>query len=674
MRHRPATVRLLVLALTGALVFTTSAPATAADPIGPSWVPAPSSVPASAIGDWELQQLKRQDLVRGTLSHMNLQQAAARGAWVPGLSDAARDLGKSPQFVTEAEAGAAYQQYRGRPGVASPVTAVANSKGVVSITSMQPTSKFTKFGNVMGGAGRALGAGAVLYGGFELGYAVGGGVASMVGLPTGSGSLFCDLSVVIANSDCAVAKDEAYVQNTDIAPSPPGWDRYPLSPVQVGANGGVQVEVVGMNEVTTVNGVRGLQVDWLLSSGGYPTVQPKSLGQVLCQNTNGVQQSSNQYLEIWGKTPGQNSVVLSCRTPGFEPWSFQMQFEGYAGAGNPTVPWAALWRGLVNPDRPAGVEADPERWFVTDWTCTDGSTGSASSPRFHESDAAFAVPADATCTKGEVSKVTISQHTEGADPATVYQWELPPEDAAFLGAYPQCANAQCVLELITTVTGTEVSCFMSPELCTDWVKSPTKDTDYHCRYAGQPVAIEECNLYGPTFNRALVDKGQIYGDPDTAEPIVPVPVPGGGTTPGTGTGTGPDSDPSCPPAFSWGGLFNPWWYYKGTQCALVEAFVPDPVMVQASTASLQNGLSTRAPFSVILAIPPVVSEIGQGFGGGCAGMPDFSGIPGLQLRLPCAPPASPAWTAAYSLMVVLLWSGVAIGAWHMVSRSIGGKE
>ena len=55
-------------------------------------------------------------------------------------------------------------------------------------------------------------------------------------------------------------------------------------------------------------------------------------------------------------------------------------------------------------------------------------------------------------------------------------------------------------------------------------------------------------------------------------------------------------------------------------------------------------------------------------------MPNFSAIDGLELKLPCEPPQSAAWTTARTLMVIILWTTVAISAWHMVSRSVGGKE
>ena len=270
--------------------------------------------------------------------------------------------------------------------------------------------------------------------------------------------------------------------------------------------------------------------------------------------------------------PCSNTAVTEHRV--FQPQAGTTfdHLEFWTGSG--TAADRAIWYPEGHALRPPENDPDPVRQWQTDWECTSGPGGSAKSESYRETYKLWPSPPQASCTSGEVSALTITQLTENGQPQLVYEWKIPAGDAAFLDKFPQCGTGGCLLDLTTSVTGTDVSCFQSPELCTDWLHSTDRDTDYQCWYAGEKTVIQDCFLYGPTFNRALVEEGKIYGNPENGEPLQP----SDGVNPGPGTGTGegndPPEDPNCPPPFSITSVLKPWWYYKGLECGLRWAFVP----------------------------------------------------------------------------------------------------
>lgn len=271
------------------------------------------------------------------------------------------------------------------------------------------------------------------------------------------------------------------------------------------------------------------------------------------------------------------------------------------------------WYPVGHSLRPADVILDPARWWVTTWKCDAGAPHTTTSAPWHETDPEWPAPAMPTCDAGSVSEVTVTQTGEGVETQTLYSWAADPTQSAWAAAYPQCANGSCTLELsrLDAVAGTRLACFDNPSLCVDWFASPTKAADYVCTYAGADVALAECNMYSRVFDQAKRQPGGTIADPLTGE----IPA-------GVAVGAVPAEDTSCPPAFSWSGLFNPWYYYKGVSCALSWAFVPSP----ASGTAWQEFIattSTHPPVNVMIGgttfFTGVVSELGQP--GDCSGAP-----------------------------------------------------
>lgn len=85
----------------------------------------------------------------------------------------------------------------------------------------------------------------------------------------------------------------------------------------------------------------------------------------------------------------------------------------------------------------------------------------------------------------------------------------------WMNAFPDCATGACELELFKNGE----SCWILDEQCDGWVADPWRDFDYTCKYGVMTVDIEECFIYGTTFNGAARDSGHGYADPATGLPV-----------------------------------------------------------------------------------------------------------------------------------------------------------
>lgn len=521
---------------------------------------------------------------------------------------------------------------------------------------------------------------------FILGTTAGSALSHAVGWGS-TGDFMCDVKIAFFDG-CAQLKAPQYVDNSDIVQVVPGW-----TPTNVYQFSGVPSDPYSH---TFNSGTFSLTVDAV-----QPAYVPGPQKVTMTARVNGqcTQAGTNAYISnflprmyVYERNTGTGVVlrtntsidwlnwVNKCnaneitRTTTYSPRS-GFEFDHLevppltdVGHAWPTAPYATptqhpAWYPEGHPSRPPEVDGNPVRAWKIEFKCSDGAMKSASSSPFRESDVEWPAMPGADCDAGSIlQSAKMWQTTEGGEPKLVWEFELPPEVA------PNAAcleSGTCVLELERVLPGGRtVSCFSDPDGCTDWFKDPEKEKVYQCKYNGSLIALNECNVYAPTFNPDRPPDVD-YGDPITGEIPAPAPTPPTVGDPGRST--------ECFPS-GWG-VFNPAeWVYKPITCALHWAFVPKPGTVGQALAGLQDGLKSHAPFSVIVAIPGVVGAIGEGFNAGCSGMPDFSAIDGLHLQLPCEPPDSAAWRAAYTLQTIILWTTVAISAWHMVSRSIGGKE
>jgi len=462
---------------------------------------------------------------------------------------------------------------------------------------------------------------------FMVGTQVGTGIASAVGLPT-SGDFFCDVMTLAANSNCAMVPNPVYTVNSDALPISQGWRALPRTVTAEG--GGVSADVVAPPASTygsktgllsLTNAYSGLDAMGVLGgypafSGGYYTtlstycigtsggsapasasVNPKAGGGVSGSLSNG---RAGQVFEnlnaAYSCSYGLYGVL-------FHVNASTLTRKDSASAAAVTVAdvsaFDVWWDPPGSPNR-QDVEADPARNWLTKTKCEAGVDVSKS-VTFHETDPEWPPIPQAQCADGAVQSVQVYQQTVGMSDTLVYDWTAPAETEVIPTEYPNCATGACqlILSRVTSPT-TTVSCFSSPDLCTEWwtetEKATTNTSTYRCTYGTYVVDLIECAVYAKTFKT-----GQ-YSNPRTGPAEDPEP-------------TNPAQEDGCPPPFSWGALFNPWYYYKGALCALQDAFVPKTSL---GTRISTTGTSIRRafPFSLFAGMAGVAV-------GGASSCPDW---------------------------------------------------
>lgn len=245
---------------------------------------------------------------------------------------------------------------------------------------------------------------------------------------------------------------------------------------------------------------------------------------------------------------------------------YQLRVSGSAGTG--AVP--------VNQ-----VTANPERTFKCVILGSNGTTYTASTAPFHETDAVIPevkcpdLPAGVSATRITISMVT------GTTVTPLYDQPTTPEYQTQKTAYPECQTGTCMLDLKKN----GVSCFTSRDLCLDWYTDPDKGSKYSCWYGTHSVALGECGVYAPSFK----NPGKL-GNPDTGEEAG---QPGTNPEKDGQTFSGPVQDPmsdrQCFPT-GWGVLNPVEWVFRPVVCAFQWAFVPRPSVVQELNTSLVTAI------------------------------------------------------------------------------------
>lgn len=556
--------------------------------------------------------------------------------------------------------------------------------GTASVTTTAAGTA-SKFGTVVRGAGTVLTAAFALdltYTAFTGGYGDGFGYAGLIGFQ--SEGLVCDLTNLVAGSGCAVTGAEGYIANSDVTATPPGWapdDTLTTSGVQGSWASGTTLRLAvasvpdfGVGGTVTVTATR--SGTCVANANAGPNVSWQAVYRTASGRT---AIGGSSQLNTWPNyclTPPTATrtytvpATIALNTPSetafFDGFRFWNQYDPIAWQA--TAAGQAFYYTVGSPVRPAGQEANPVRWFRTDWLCEAGGVStshSADSAEFRELDAEWAEPVTPTCDPGALTQVTVSEMGTGLDTSVLYEWTLPVELSAWAEAYPECTGGGCMLELhyLDPASGTRLACFDNPELCLGWFEAPLKLDTFVCTYGSHDVALAECNMYAPTFDPAKwpASGKAPYADPETGEagpaPVAdPLPAPTNG----------------CPPPFTWTSLVTPWWYYKGTLCALEAAFVPPAGLVQSEVGATSEILSARPPWSLVGPIGAVFTGLGDGWSTGCSVLADFDPY-GHGLRIPCDPPQSAWMTVLRALGTFVVVVGTGFGVWHMVVAAIGGR-
>lgn len=616
---RVGLARAAVVAVLAAFSVTGVAVSANADTITP-----PDS--SASIAQWERQLAAR--------------SAAAR---IPSSSLGSASVGASSSFRIAGATRAITQTVATNEVVAT--AEVATAVGTAS-----------KFGTVVKGAGVV----GVAWTGFDLSYSATGWVGQHF-FGVQSDGFICDVSSIVTETRaCSLTLNQE--PNGDVLDDPMGWVGGPTVATRRGAwtslpGDGAGQNVTGAVVATASFGqVGSVTLSIVGSQSVVPSGKYDALSWVIFQvNDNGAETARTSSVVHWypGSVNTFQTTVSGSKTA---------KVQLLDAATNAVL---ATWYPVGHSSRPATPDQNPDRWWRTQSLCESGYSGTRDSPHFKETDASFPSPPDPQCDGSAVSGVTVSYEGTGMASQLLYEWHMPPELKQWAAQYPECTNATCLLELsrVDSQTGARLACFDNPSLCADWVSDPDRVTNYQCTYGTHDVPLEECYVYGPTFKAPGGDGAVQYGDPATGEGL-----------PGSSPGTGESGGDGCPPAFSWAGLFNPWWYYKGVSCALREAFVPSGDLVAAQVSATEATLGSTPPFSAFTVVKPVVTGLGKGWSQGCSGsVADFDPQGRGRLSIPCKPPASDSFSALYALAVMAVVISTALAAWHMFVAALGGR-
>jgi hypothetical protein len=523
------------------------------------------------------------------------------------------------------------------------VAGVRRSAGTSTLPAAAKSGLGAKAGAAVRGVGNAASALFVLdlsYKAFSGGFGSGFGFSGLTGYE--SAGLLCDLTrVVDADTMCGLVPVEGYEPNSDLTGTgkPEGWAKAPVyswsepnangawqgivqlavqstTPFdqQFGSNARVAVDFTGMLEAVCRNPYQssdpdgvGLSATMFVREGTGAT---RGVGLYPPEGYQALPWRFDANCHLRPQTPPTRNLVLTSDAnvnlggSRFDHLEFTVRA---AGLDTQRFAWYPPGHALWTP----ADEEDPERWWVTEWTCTDGSSGSQASDHFRETDEQWEVPAEPNCASSALASTKVWEYG-GPEPSLLYEWTAPAELDAWAQAYPECTTGSCLLELsrVDAETGARLACFDNPALCADWYTDPQKQTNYVCTYGTHDVALDECTVYRPTFNWSKAAQGVDFADPLTGTEPDPTGAPpvGGGTEIG-----------ECPPPFKWNSLFNAWWYYQGVKCAGYDLFHPT-TSPATQFASVQQTWTDSAPGRMQLALA-------EGFDGwkvaevGCSGPP-----------------------------------------------------
>ncbi len=509
---------------------------------------------------------------------------------------------------------------------------------VASTTSTHtvPATKLQTFGKVVGGATTAMS-------GYAVGAALGSTVLDLVGFDAeGSvcanttGAVQTAVSLLTA-TDCSAFNQFAaeYSANADVVPgvgfgascNAVGWcatvdqvihnvgqnaSNYiaqtiycvTIVPAPTSAFEGRQFYYVPAGSTTTFSTSFSLSVTGQTGGGSYPWA---------CAGT------SNGSYGNTNSLPKSGGVL-----PDFPEYWEGFMLEPREGiTPDPGVSWIApciLGTGSCEPSTSAGqlteTSADPLRVLRCVVVAASG-TYTLDSATFRESEGVLPQVRCPDVTGLDVQSIEVREvNLDDGTWLTLWSETTTPEYQAAQTLAPECSDGTCLLDLRKEGQ----SCFQAPTECAEWMSDPNRDSTYSCWYGTHAVDLAECYVYGPAFDEGAAVTGNVYGDPDTGEPI--------GAPSGAGTGTDaqafgagvqdPEAERVCLPT-GWG-VFNPIeWMMKPVQCALEWAFVPRQSVLEDVAGSVTGAWDGTAVMQGLPLVVGVIDDLPQSATSDCRG-------------------------------------------------------
>lgn len=318
-------------------------------------------------------------------------------------------------------------------------------------------------------------------------------------------------------------------------------------------------------------------------------------------------------LNILGSTANAPVTLAECKAKGMATTTYA---RGSAATGAPTS-FAIRQGGVTQSFTPAAdqyTRANPMRGFSCKTVAQTGEGYVSISTPWRESDGEFPAIKCPDVPPGKIAASTeIQQTTEGGTPQTVFKEPTTPEYQAWAGAYPECSDGTCLLDLRQDA----VSCFTATATCADWFTETDRDTRYSCKYGTHAMPLTECFIYAELFKPDSLTTGKPWADPETGQPLGgPSSTPVGGALMGKPVQPA-DKPRECFPT-GWDALNPVNWVLQPVQCALEWAFVPRQSVVDAAGLKISNAWAETSPGRVIDAIANWDIEFDVS---GCDGLP-----------------------------------------------------
>lgn len=236
---------------------------------------------------------------------------------------------------------------------------------------------------------------------------------------------------------------------------------------------------------------------------------------------------------------------------------------------------------------------NPQRYLECRITGDDGQVYTAVSEPYTETEEGIPGAECPALPEGvRAENVTVDQGT-ATDRSPVYDEDVIEEYAEWWDNYPECRTGACKLDLIRESDGK--SCFDLEDACASWFESPTRDTDYQCRYGTHDVDLDECYVYSGIFVPGRIEVGAPYADPLTGE------WSGGQANP-TDAAEMMNTAPQNPDTYrtcletGWSATPDPInWVFTPIRCALEWAFVPRTAIVVMEGMKLTDKMDESAP-------------------------------------------------------------------------------
>lgn len=520
--------------------------------------------------------------------------------------------------------------------------------------------------------------------GLQIGWSIGSGVASLMGMD--STASFQELT--------GLGPDPTYVPNNDWVPTQNGWvgSAQTTDPICWYANGCQSLTgtvTYGVNGEATVSWKQAtaVSVGWTTQ-----TAQPPSYAMIdvhinfWCINSTGTLQNTSGTTNLpYGLDHPQTysgaerylsgTQTSNCSTLG---GTYTFDHITITRGYNIPNPGAVIltWYPTGHASRPAyDGSIPPMRMWETRWTCSNATTGVKQSVAFAETDNQWPAIPQAKCASGlqvdsvQVWEVVPTNHNMDVQ---ISSWTRSNAVKDWQTNFPDCGDGTCLLTLehLDSTTGTWTSCFSTPGPCAQWSTDPNKTTNYRCMYGTTQVALSECNAYVPTFDPAT-NTTTPFADPKTGEvpKVDPPPL--------------DETSQQCWPS-GWG-VFNPVsWVLMPVKCALDWAFTPPPGATDGWSIRF-NDWKGRPPISFMVGGFQLFTDVRQDWGQcgaelGCSTAmyaPTVNGSPRYELDPFTAAGDRMQGTTwgliLYKTATIGMWVTFTFFAWKRIGKSFGEK-